>query len=147
MNPSDLIEKFALKKAHGAESLRISWLQALAALPDLPRGVLERVVVALPSPGATRQLALFLSREPDEAAALEGFLSDIDESGESLNDWLAAFEVFADHLRGTAHRPSLTDAAGYLHCCEEAIDSGSRYETFPMAVQTMLETYGYEGNS
>jgi hypothetical protein len=145
MKPSDVIEKLALERAQGAESLRLSWLQALNTLPDLPAETLEKIAAALPSPGTARHLGLFLSRETDPAAALEQFLAEIDDSCESLNDWFAAFEVFANYLRGTAHRPALSDAAGYLHCCEEVIDSGARFETFPMAVQTMLETYGYEG--
>lgn len=145
MNPPDLINRIARERSRGAESLRLSWLQALNTMPDLPEACLERVSGALPSPAAARALALFLSREPDPADSIERFLSGIEESGESLEEWLAAFDVFAHWLRGTAHRPSLTDAAGYLHCCEAVIDSGVRYETFPMAVQTMLETYGYEG--
>jgi hypothetical protein len=146
MNTPDTIDKLAREKAGGAESLRLSWLQALQLLPDLPLECLETLARALPAPDTARQLAIFLARDPDPETVVSEFLADVDESGESLKDWLEAFGVFANFIKGTAHRPGFASAAGYLHCCEAVVASGSRYETFPMAVQTMLETYGYEGN-
>ena len=147
MNSPDHLHKLANERAGGAESLRLSWLQALNSLPELDGETFELLARALPSPAATRQLAIFLSREADPAGAVQQFLTGVDESGESLEAWLSAFEAFTNYIRGTAHRPTLSQALGYLHCCEAIIESGPRYETFPMAVMTMLETYGYEGRA
>lgn len=147
MNSTELIEKLAWSRSKGTASLHLSWTQALTAFPELPGSKLETIAKALPSPTSAREFAVFLSREDDPAKALDSFLADIDESESFLEEWLEAFEVLSTHLRGTAHRPTLTHAAGYLHCCEAVIDTGARYETFPMAVQTMLETYGYEGSA
>lgn len=146
MQRTDIMNKLAREKAQGAESLRLSWQQALALFPELPVHALESLTRSLASPITARQLALFLARDPDPAAVVLEFLAEVDESGESLKDWLAAFGVFADFIKGTAHHPSFSSAKGYLHCCESLVASGPRYESFPLAVQTMLETYGYEGN-
>lgn len=145
MQRTDIINKLAREKAHGAESLRLSWQQALALFPELPDETIEPLTRALGSPITARQLALFLARDPDPADVVREFLAEVDESGEFLQDWLAAFAVFADFIKGTAHHPSFSAARGYLHCCESLVASGPRYQTFPIAVQTMLETYGYEG--
>jgi hypothetical protein len=147
MNPPEHIEALADKRAGGIASLGISWRQSLAVLPPLPPDILQNLVLALPSPGAARHLAGFLSREADPQRAVLDFLKVVDESDEDLEDWLAAFSIFATHIDGTAHRPNLTEATGYLHCCEAVIQSGPRYATFAQTTETLLDTYGYEGKA
>jgi hypothetical protein len=92
-----------------------------------------------------RQLGRFLAREADAAAGLGAFLREVDESDEPLEEWLKAFEVMALFLDSTPHRPGLSQILGYLHCCQAVSHTGARYATFPMTVETMLETYGYSG--
>jgi hypothetical protein len=147
MNPPEQIESLANKRSGGVASLYISWRQSLAAFPPLPPDVLQTLVMALPSPAASRHLAVYLSRETDPQQAVIDFLKAVDESDEDLKDWLAAFSVFANFIDSTAHRPNLTTAAGYLHCCEAIIQSGARYATFAQTAETMLSTYGYEGQT
>jgi hypothetical protein len=147
MNPPEHIEALAEKRAGGIASLSISWRQSLAALPPLPPDLLQRLALELPSPGSARHLAAFLSREADPQQAVLEFLKAVDESDEDLSGWLEAFSVFATHVDGTAHRPNLTEATGYLHCCEAVIQSGPRYATFAQATETLLDTYGYEGKT
>jgi hypothetical protein len=145
MNPPELINALADKRAAGVASLSISWRQGLAALPPLTAERLRELAMALPSPGAARHLARFLSREGDPQQAVDDFFEAVSESDEALPDWLAAFSVFAGFIDDTAHRPSLSEATGYLHCCEAVIQSGPRYATFAQATETLLATYGYQG--
>ena len=147
MNTPEIIEALATRRAGGTASLFLSWSQALAMLPPLPDPQLRRIAGALPSPGTARHLARFLAREADPQTAVTTFLADVDESTESLEDWLAGFGVFADYLMRTALRPGLCQAAGFLHCCVALIESGPRYASFPQTVETMLSTYGYEGST
>jgi len=109
--------------------------------------VMTRLSQAAPSPDTTRLLEQFLAREEDPTAGLQRFLEEVDESDEPLEEWLQAFEILAYFLESTSHRPSLTDALGYLHCCQAVSHMGARYATFPMTVETMLETYGYTGEA
>jgi hypothetical protein len=146
MNPPEIIDRLAKERAKGAASLLISWQQALAMLPPLPATQLRRIALACESPAATRQLARFLARESDPQAAIQALLETVDASDESLASWLSALATFADFLDGTPQRPPLRQALGYLHCCEVMIQSGPRYESFAATVQTLLNTYGYEGD-
>ena len=147
MSSTEIIRKLARQQANGSESLRIAWEQALATLPPIQETQLESIARAAPSPLVARQLAAFLSREASPGQALERFFAEVAESEEPLEEWLAALSVLAGGIRSTAHRPDLHMAMGYLHCCEAVAHTGARYETFPMTVETMLETYGYEGAS
>jgi hypothetical protein len=140
-----LIDQISETRAAGATSLRMAWQSALESLPALPDTLLAQIGPALPSPDATRHLARFLAREADPPAAVEQFLQEVDDSDESLDEWMLAFEVMAYFLDSTPHRPGLTQALGYLHCCAAVAHSGARYATFPLTVETMLETYGYAG--
>ncbi len=123
----------------------MAWSQALAEIPVLPEEHLRSLAKALPSPSAAHQFARFTAREPDPAGAVRSFLDDVAESGETLEEWLAALATLAAFLDQTEHRPGLIAAAGYLHCCASLIDSGPRYATFAGTVQSMLELYGYQG--
>lgn len=145
MNPPEQIE--ALSRSRSAEhaSLYISWKHALAALPPLPAGDFETLATALPSPASARHFAAFLMRESDPQEAVAQFLKAVDDSEEDLPEWLSAFAVFARFIDQTAHRPNLTEATGYLHCCEAVIGSGVRYATFSQTAETMLATYGFDG--
>lgn len=145
MNLSGSIQALARARAHGSISLQMAWTQALAEIPTLPDDQLATLAAALPSPAATRQFARLAAREPDPAGTVASFLDDVAESGESLRDWLAALSVLTTFLDRTDHRPGLTAAAGYLHCCISLIESGPRYATFAATVESMLEVYGYEG--
>lgn len=145
MNLSESIQSLAAARAHGSISLQMAWSQALADIPVLPGDQLATLAAALPSPSATRQFARLAAREPDPPGAVATFLEDVSESGESLPDWLAALSVLTSFLEHTDHRPGLSAAAGYLHCCVSLIESGPRYTTFAGAVESMLDVYGYEG--
>lgn len=147
MSSTEIIRKLARQRANGSESLRLAWEQALATLPPMQESQLEAIARAAPSPLSARQLAGFLSREQAPAQAVGRFFDEVAESEEPLEEWLKALSVLAGGLRSTAHRPDLRMAMGYLHCCEAVAHTGARYETFPMTVETMLETYGYEGSS
>jgi len=113
----------------------------------MPASRLERIVLALPSPASARQLSLYLSREQNPAAALDELEDAAEDSGEDLRSWLQAFTTFAGFIDGTTHRPTLTQALGYLDCCQAVVESGKRYEDFPQTVETLLSTYGYDGNA
>lgn len=147
MNPPELIEALSNERSRGTASLLLSWKQSLAALPPLPPEILRSLAMALPSPASARHLARCLSRELEPRRAVDELLQAVDESEEDLEDWLSGFSVFANFVEGTAHRPGLREAIGYLHCCEAVIESGPRYANFAQTVETMLETYGYEGAS
>ena len=140
-----LIDQIAETRANGASSLRIAWKGALQSLPELPDEMFKRVAMAIPSADTTRHFAHFLAREGDPLAAMETFFKEVDESDEPLEEWMSAFEVMAYFLDSTPHRPSLSQALGYLHCCAAVSHTGARYASFPMTVETMLETYGYAG--
>lgn len=141
------IDELAEYKSGGSPALLIAWKGSMESLPDLPEAPADLLIRGVPTPDILRQLGRFLSRETDPGASLQAFLKAVDESGESLEEWLSAFEVFAIFLESTAHRPNLRQATGYLHCCVSMAGTGSRYTTFPLAVETMLETYGYAGES
>jgi hypothetical protein len=147
MNPPEIIDELAARKAGGAVSLLLTWKQALAVLPPLPGATLRTIALACPSPGAARQLGRFLAREGDPQGAVEELLRAVDESDETLESWLGALRAFAGYLDGTPQRPPLRKALGYLHCCQAMVQSGPRYETFPMAVETLLATHGFEGDA
>ncbi|MEX0326621.1 MAG: hypothetical protein AB3N33_11100 [Puniceicoccaceae bacterium] len=139
------VEHIASGKSNGSPGQQLAWLNALESFPSLEGQNMDLLLEAIPSPENARKLGQFLSREEDHGPALEAFLKQVDESEESLEEWLKAFEVFACFIESTAHRPSLSQATGYLHCCATVAHTGSSYATFPMAVETMLETYGYKG--
>jgi hypothetical protein len=143
MKHEDPAAHWARQRAAGTRSMDLAWKQALAHIEGIVPGYLPRLAPALPAPDTARELARCLAREPDPEAALNSFLDDVAESQEPLEEWLAAFSVLAAHLRDSAHRPTLTRAAGYLHCCISLIESGPRYATFADTARTMLETYGY----
>lgn len=102
---------------------------------------------AAPSPECLRLLETYLSREEAGAAAISRLYELIGESDEPLEEWLKAFEVFACFIESTEHQPSLTQALGYLKCCQAVSYTGARYASFPMTVEVMLETYGYTGGT
>lgn len=139
------IEEFATQRAHGSPSLKAQWQQALHNFPQLPESLAKAILEVLTSPESARQLCAFVSREEDPTLAIETLFKEVDESNESLEEWMKAFEVFACFIDSTPHKPTLGMAIGYLHCCVSMAHTGSNYATFPMAVETMLETYGYEG--
>jgi hypothetical protein len=145
MTDKSFIEGLVEDRAKGTASLKIAWKSAFESFPSLPAELLEPVASTLPSPDTARHFARFLGREADPAAAVRKFLQEVEESDEQLEEWINAFEVLAYFLESTPHRPSLTHALGYLHCCAAVSHTGARYATFPMTVETMLETYGYCG--
>ena len=102
---------------------------------------------AAPSPECLVLLETYLARESDPSSALQELFHQVEESDESLEEWLKAFEVFACIIEGTEHSPTLHQALGYLKCCHSVSYTGARYATFPMTVEVMLETYGYTGGS
>ena len=140
MQDKELITEIARQKAGGSPSSEALWRHALDSFPDLFEPGLRLLLDGLHSPDATRMLGRFIAREPDPATSVRQFLREVDESSESLEEWLKAFEVFAFFIESTAHRPSLTNATGYLHCCAAASGTGTSYSTFPLAVETMLES-------
>ena len=142
-----IINQFAEALSRGTASLKIAWKVALESLPALSTAEVETVALATPSPDCLRQFGQYLGREADPAGALSKFLQEVDESDEELKEWMKAFEVLACFLESTAHRPGLGSATGYLHCCQAVSHTGARYASFPMTVETMLETYGYAGES
>lgn len=139
------LEAIAATKSMGSPGQQLAWMTALEAFVGLPMDDLEAVLGALPTPDLALSMGKFLAREEHPLEALRNFMREVDESRESLEEWLKAFEVFACFIESTAHRPTLGQATGYLHCCVSAAHTGSSYATFPMAVETMLETYGYSG--
>ncbi|MEX0331398.1 MAG: hypothetical protein AB3N64_08255 [Puniceicoccaceae bacterium] len=139
------VEEIASGKSNGSPGQRLAWLNALETFPSLEGPNMDLLLKAIHSPEVARMLGLFLSRDEHSEPALAAFMEQVDESEESLEEWLKAFEVFACFIESTAHRPSLSQARGYLHCCATVAHTGSSYATFPMAVETMLETYGYKG--
>ncbi|HSH09748.1 MAG TPA: hypothetical protein VK995_05135 [Oceanipulchritudo sp.] len=106
---------------------------------------MNRLSEAAPSADTIRLLEQFLEREENPLEGINRFLKEVDDSDEPLEEWLQAFEILAYYLESTPHRPSLSTAIGYLHCCQAVSHTGARYATFPMTVETMLETYGYSG--
>jgi len=147
MQDKALIEQITVERAHGSPSMQLAWKSALESLPCLPSANLESIIRSMPSPEGARLFGRFLSREVNPVESLGSFLDVVDESAEPLEEWMKAFEVFAYHIESTAYRPNLAQATGYLHCCVSMAHTGSHYATLPMAVETMLETYGYSGES
>jgi hypothetical protein len=147
MQDKAFIDQIANERAHGSPSQLLAWRGALECLPTLPTEERQTVLEVIQTPDTARLFGRFLSREKAPDEGLRYFLKEVDESDESLGEWMKAFEVFAYFLESTAHRPSLSKAIGYLHCCVSIAHTGSNYATFPMAVETMLETYGYTGES
>lgn len=145
MNLSKSHQALAETRAHGSISLRMAWTHALADVPASSHHQLATLAAAFPSPTATRQFARLASREPDPPRAVTTFLHDVTESGQNLEDWLAALAILTTFLERTDRRPGLSAAAGYLHCCASLIESGPQYETFAGTVESMLELYGYNG--
>ena len=145
MPTRSLIDQIAETRASGTSPLSIAWKSALESLPALPDDMFKAVAMAFPSADTARHFANFLAREEDPVTAMETFIREVDESDESLEEWMNAFEVMAYFLDSTPHRPSLRQTLGYLHCCAAVSHTGARYATFPMTVETMLETYGYGG--
>lgn len=146
VNSPELIESLATARSKGSPSFYISWKQSIATLPPMAEERLLKIVSALPSPASARQLALYLSREKSPRAALQALEEMVDESEEDLASWLTAFTTFADHIDGSLHRPTLREALGYLDCCQAVVSSGRRYEDFPQTVESLLDTYGYDGH-
>lgn len=147
MPENTLIDELSEARANGVSSLRIAWTNALESLPKLAPEQFRQVAEVFPSPDTARHFGRFLSREQSPAEAMVQLLQEVDESDESLEEWMNAFEVLAYFLDSTPHRPSLTQALGYLHCCAAVSHTGARYASFPMTVETMLETYGYSGEA
>lgn len=145
MNAPEQIDALATARAGGLASLYLSWKQSLATLPPLPADHLDRLALALPAPASARHLARFLSRESEPQSAVARFLEEVEASEEQLTDWLEAFAILARFLDNTLHRPSLSQAIGYLHCCEAVAHTGPRYATFAQTVETMLSLHGYAG--
>ena len=102
---------------------------------------------AAPSAECLQLFTVYLAREPDPEAALRHFLDLIADSDEPMEEWLRAFEVFSCFIESTEQVPTLTQALGYLKCCQSVSHTGARYATFPMTVEVMLETYGYTGQA
>jgi hypothetical protein len=145
MQDKATIQEIAEKRAHGSPSARAAWQNALESFPDLPDNLSRTVLGAIPSHESTRMLARFIARESDPERSVGTFLKLVDESPEPLQEWLKAFEIFALFIESTVHRPNLAQATGYLRCCVSMAGTSRQYTTFPMAVETMLETYGYTG--
>lgn len=144
-SPPELVATLARRMAGDTASLLAPWQQAVSMLDFLKPPFLEQLVTACPGPATARQLALFLAREEDPNACVTVFLKDVDESGESLPEWLDGFRVLATHLEGTRRQPDFSDACGFLHCCAVVVDSGPRYASFADTVESMLATYGFSG--
>lgn len=103
------------------------------------------LLFALPNARTGWGLLKLLSRELNPESALQEFIKSVDASEEPLSAWLAALEILLTHIDKTSHRPTLQQAAGYLHCSVSLVGTGTRYASFADTVRIMLETYGYEG--
>jgi hypothetical protein len=145
MQDKATIHDIASKRAHGSPSALAAWQNALEPFPDLPGPELAIILEAAPSHETIRPLGRFIGREEDPAQGVRDFLKVVDESPEPLSEWMKSIEVFALFIESTPHRPSLRQVTGYLHCCLSLERTGTSYATFTMAVETMLETYGYAG--
>ena len=138
------IESLVAEKSEGAQSLRLLWKQAIASLHPLCGDNLPLLVTALPDPTAARLFAKYLSFESDPLFAAQQFLEEVDQSEQSLKDWLKGFQVLAAYLETRSTKASLASLCGYLHCCDAAarITPGT---AFPVIVETMLASHGFEG--
>jgi hypothetical protein len=124
----------------GSPSDSILWQRAIDRLPDLAGSDVLRQAAEHPQQLDT--IGRYLARETDTAAALNNFLQDVDESPCSLAMWLKALVAFDDCLRTSAHRPTLSQAAGYLSCCAEAAASNAQTD-LSLCVRSFFEDFGY----
>lgn len=68
-----------------------------------------------------------------------------DESVHPLADWLEALSIFRQWLRLNGRHTQIESALGYLECCDASVYSAPGLTNLPATVQTMLETYSYDG--
>ena len=146
MQTQELILKIASDRSGGKGPLTQAWIKSLDGFPSLPEDAFERFARAMPNTETAQYFRNFLLRDPTPKEALAQFFAEVDESEETLEEWLNAFEVLAYYLESTPFRPALSKALGYLHCCAAVSHTGARYATFPMTVENMLETYGFSGD-
>ena len=147
MEQTNTLEDLANERANGSPSQKIAWTTALQSLPTLSPEKLCLLGKEMASPELARILGRFLGRESDPETALDQFFREVDESEEPLEEWFKALEVLSYFLESTPHRPSLGQALGYLHCSVAMAHTGSSFTTFPLTVETMLETYGFDGQA
>jgi len=144
------------RRAGGSPSQRLLWQRAHHAIAGtyLAQTTQIQLLEAAPSPSALEAFATLLQRALayreeifDDAAnrVWEHLVEAIDDSEETLPAWLAALEVFFRWTEAKGLNPHLNGATGFLHCSALAVGTADHYPSFPVAVQTMLDTYGYAG--
>lgn len=70
----------------------------------------------------------------------------VDDSPDSLSDWIAAIEYFYDWLsQNQRPAPGLAQILEYLSCCVESQAQLPHRESLPDVLADMLDRYGFEG--
>lgn len=144
---SDWIARWSRNKSAASPSLELRWKDSLTRCAHLPQQALDTVIEACQSPDTLRHLAQLLLRESDPAAALADFLRCVNDSDDTLEDWLESIATISRQTAGAYPQTRLSGAMGYVHCASFTVNSGERFASLPQATATMLETYGYEART
>lgn len=150
------IEEMAAKLAGDDKSLYMAWLDALSegAFLQGEAHLGERAFWQTAEACATPKQFSLLVEAFDEHAkehpyAPNGFnlLADhVDDSPDSLSDWIAAIEYFYDWLgQNKRSAPGLAQMLEYLSCCVESQANLPHKESLQDVLTDMLDRYGYEG--
>lgn len=150
------IEELAQEQAGDDKSQYMPWLNALSegAFLQGEAHLGERAFIQTARACATPKQFSLLVEAFDEHAkehpyAPTGFnlLADhVDDSPDSLEDWIAAIEYFYDWLaQNNRKSPGLAQMLDYLSCCVEAQKSLPHKEALIHVLTDMLDQYGFEG--
>ncbi len=150
------IEALAAERAAGDKSLYMPWLDALSegAFLQGEAHLGERAFRLTAEACATpRQFSLlveaFDAHAKEHPYAPNGFnlLADhVDESPDSIRDWVNAIEYFYDWFeQANRTSPGLAQILEYISCCVEAQKGLPHKEALKDVLSDMLDRYGYEG--
>ncbi|WP_309382980.1 hypothetical protein [Cerasicoccus frondis] len=150
------IEELAAQLAGDDKSRYMPWLDALSegaflqGEAHLGERAFSLTAEACETP---KQFSLLVEAFDEHAKehpyAPNGFnlLADhVDDSPDSLADWIAAVEYFYDWLaQKNRTSPGLAQILDYLSCCVEAQKSLPHKEALVDVLTDMLDRYGFEG--
>jgi hypothetical protein len=134
-------------RAGGSPSATQLWTTAISHLHASKLASEKETLFAKEArlPRHLEDLAAFLGKGERTNAKADQLIHCADESIHPLADWLEALSVFRHWLRRSGRHTQIESALGYLECCDASVDSAPGLTDLPATVQTMLETYGYDG--
>ena len=144
--PPHLTEKLH-QRAAGSPSATNLWSGALTRLHKCTLAHPKEDLFAREArnPRHLEDLAAFLGSGEVANRRADQLLRCADESDHAVGDWLEALSVFRQWLRQRGDRTPMEGALGYLECCDASVNSAPGLTDLPGTVQTMLETYGFDG--